>query len=80
MDLEEMRLITRRERHSDRVLGDTAGGAFAGCVNRLGNLRPMGEVAADDHVVTEVRGTVGRLAGLGNCRFRLSVNGSWIRR
>lgn len=44
-------------------------------MNRLGDLRPMGEVAADDHIVTEVRGSVGSLAGLGGCRFRLSVNG-----
>lgn len=75
MDLEEMRLVTRSERHGDRVLGNTAWGAFAGCVNRLGNLRPMGEVAADDHVVTEVRGTVGRLAGLQGLPGGLTVNG-----
>lgn len=75
MDLDEMRLITRSERHGDRVLGNTAWGAFASSVNRLGNLRPMGEVAADDHVVTEVRGTVGRLAGLQGLPGGLTVNG-----
>jgi hypothetical protein len=49
-------------------------------VDRLRNLRAVGEVAADYHVVAEVGSAVGRLTRLGlgvDVARRLTVNGCW---
>ncbi len=54
-ELEQVGLVACRQGDSNRSRRvDRTAMAFANRVNRLGNLRPMGEVAADDDVVDQV--------------------------
>lgn len=53
--LEQVRLIARSKSNGNRAgRVDHPAVAFTNRVNRLGNLRPVGEVAADDDVVDQV--------------------------
>jgi len=71
-ELEQVRLVARSQSYGNSAgWVDRPAVALANRVNRLGNLRPMGEVAADDDVVDQVLIGVA-FAGLpgvnGSCR------------